>query len=60
MSCIVGCHILVYDNVWVYGDVWVMMIDDVRRIYISMNDVLDMLDAVYGNITIMMIAWLLS
>ena len=30
MSCIVGCHILVYDNVWVYGDVWVMMFDDVR------------------------------
>ena len=60
MSCIVGCHILVYDNVWVYGDVWVMMIDDVRSIYILMNDVLDMLDAVYGNIINMMIAWLLS
>ena len=37
-----------------------MMFDDVRSIYISMNDILDMLDAVYGNIMIMMIAWRLS
>ena len=32
------------------------MLDDVRNIYISMNDVLDMLDAVYCNMMIMMIA----
>ena len=37
-----------------------MMFDDVRNIYILMNDVLDMLDAVYGNMMIMMIAWRLS
>ena len=32
------------------------MLDNVRNIYISMNDVLDMFDAVYGNMMIMMIA----
>ena len=32
------------------------MLDDVRNIYISMNDVLDMLDPVYCNMMIMMIA----
>ena len=30
------------------------MLNDVRSIYISMNDVLDMLDALYGNIMSMM------
>ena len=30
------------------------MLNDVRSIYISMNDVLDMLDAIYGNIMSMM------
>ena len=31
-----------------------MMLDDVRNIYISMNDVLDMLDALYDNMMSMM------
>ena len=30
------------------------MLNDVRSIYISMNDVLDMLDALYGNMMSMM------
>ena len=30
------------------------MLDDVRNIYISMNDVLDMLDALYDNMMSMM------
>ena len=32
------------------------MLDDVRNIYILMNDVLDMFDALYGNIVSIMIA----
>ena len=32
------------------------MVDDVLSIYISMNDVLDMLDALYDNMMSMMIA----
>ena len=33
-----------------------MILDDVRNIYISMNDVLDMLEALYSNMMSMMIA----
>ena len=32
-----------------------MMFDDVRNIYISMDDVLEMLDALYDNMMSMMI-----
>ena len=35
---------------------YMVMLDNVRNIHISMNDVLDMLDAVYSNMMIMMIA----
>ena len=60
----------VYDDVRVYDDVWVMMMyelwclimmhDDVRNVYISMYDVLDMFDALYSDMMSMMIAWRLS
>ena len=51
MSYIIWCFILVYD------DVWVMMLDDVRNIYSSMYDVLDMPNALYGDMMSMMITW---
>ena len=39
-----------------YDDVWVTILDDVRSIYILMNDILDMFDALCGNMMSMMIA----